>query len=313
MLRKLMLAAGAVFLAAGLGLAWNRAGHMVTGAIAYDDLQKTSPASVARVVAILRQHPQYESRWKPQMEGMSEQDQERYLFMLAARWPDDIRGDKAFDHPQWHYIDYLYRPSGRPASLPGPPPAAEDIVGAFQQNVSIVQSSAPDSQKAVALCWIFHLMGDAHQPLHAAALVTTQFPTGDQGGNLFYIRPDPSKDMTQNLHSYWDNLVLTDEHYDAARARATALENAHPRKSLGELAAPGNFENQFERWMKKESFDLAVSTAYRKGKLKSGPDRDHGAPLPRNYHAAAERVAERRVPLASYRLADLLRANFPQH
>jgi len=31
-----------------------QAGHMVTGAIAYDDLQKRSPATIARVVAILR-------------------------------------------------------------------------------------------------------------------------------------------------------------------------------------------------------------------------------------------------------------------
>ena len=164
-----------------IGLAWNRAGHMVTGAIAYDDLQKTSPATVARVVAILRQHPQYESRWKPQMEGMSEQDQERYLFMLAARWPDDIRGDKAFDHPTWHYIDYLYRPSGQPASLPGPPPAAEDIVESVSAERRDRAERAPDAQKAVALCWIFHLMGDAHQPLHAVALVHHAIPHGGSG------------------------------------------------------------------------------------------------------------------------------------
>ena len=39
MFRKLLIVAVAVLLVAGPGLAWNRAGHMVTGAIAYDDLQ----------------------------------------------------------------------------------------------------------------------------------------------------------------------------------------------------------------------------------------------------------------------------------
>lgn len=309
MLRRLLVVAGAAILAAGSALAWNGAGHMVTGAIAYDELQKTSPATIARVIAILRQHPQYESRWKPQIEGltagMSEHDQERYLFMLAARWPDDIRGDKAFDHPPWHYINYPYKPPDQPDSVHPPAPAAENIVEAFKQNVAIVQSSAPDNQKAVALCWIFHLVGDAHQPLHAVSLFTTQFPDGDRGGNLIYIRPDPSSPTTQNLHAYWDDILLTDEHYDVARALAAKLENS---QGLIPLKVPA--ESRFE-WWTHESFDLAVSTAYRNGKLKTGADRDHGAPLPRNYHAAAERVATRRVALASYRLADFLRTDFP--
>jgi len=279
---------------------------MVMGGIAFDYLQHSAPATAARVVAILRQHPQYESRWKPQLLDMGEEDQARFLFMLAARWPDDIRGDSAFDHPLWHYVNYPYRPSEQPASLPGPAPAAEDIVTAFQRNVALVKSAAPDPEKAVALCWIFHLIGDSHQPLHAAALVTTQFPMGDRGGNLFFIRPDPSRSMTQNLHAYWDNVLLTDEHYDAARARAMALEGAHRRRSRGELRKP-----QFETWLKKESFDLAVSTVYRHGKLQSGADRDHGIPLPRDYGARAKRVAEDRVPLAGYRMADFLRTTLP--
>ena len=81
---------------------------------------------------------------------MAQQDQERMLFMLAARWADDVRGDKAFDHPAWHYIDYPYKPKGQPASVPAPPPPAENLVQAFQQNVAAVQSGAPDAEKAVA-------------------------------------------------------------------------------------------------------------------------------------------------------------------
>src|SRR6185369_2232086 len=130
------------------------------------------------------------------------------------------------------------------------------------------------------------------------------FPGGDQGGNLFYIRPDPTNSATRNLHSYWDGVVLTDEHYEAARARAIALEGAHRRKSLSELREP-----QFETWLKKESFDLAVSTVYRQGKLQSGADRDHGIPVPGDYAAKVRRVAERRVALSGYRMADLLRTN----
>jgi len=307
MFRKLLVAAGAVFLAAGSGLAWNRAGHMAMGAIAYDDLQRTSPATVARVVAILRQHPQYESRWKPQLGSMSVQDQERYLFMLAARWPDDIRGDSAFDHPTWHYIDYPYRPPGQPSSVPAPPPDKDNMIAAFQRNVAMVQSAALDAEKAVAMCWIFHLIGDSHQPLHTVSLFTTQFPDGDRGGNLFYIRPDPSSPATQNLHAYWDNILLADDTFGPAQARATALANAHPRKSLDELARSADFET----WTRQESFDLAVSAVYRQGNLKGSSDKNQGTPLPPGYESDAKGIAERRLALSAYRLADFLAKTFP--
>ena len=309
MFRKLMAVATAVFLVAGPGLAWNRAGHMVMGAIAYDDLQHSAPATVARVVAILRQHPQYESRWKPQIEGMtagrSAQDQDRFLFMLAARWPDDIRGDAAFDHPMWHYIDFPYKPKGQPDSVPAPAPPAENLLEAFKRNVAVVQGAVPDSEKAVALCWIFHLLGDSHQPLHAVSLFTTEFPKGDQGGNLFFIRADPSKPETRNLHSYWDGILLTDDQYDPAWILAAKIEGSRER-----VTSKKPVESRIEKWTH-QSFDLAVSTVYRKGKLKISTDKNQGTPLPPDYHDTAERLAERRVALAGDRLADFLRTNFP--
>ena len=309
MFRKLLIVALAVLLAAGPGLGWNRAGHMVTGAIAYDDLQTASPATIARVVAILRQHPQYESLWKSQIEGMaagtSAQDQERFLFMLAARWPDDVRGDSQFDHPVWHYIDIPYKPKRQPDSVLALAPPAENLLSAFKRNVAVVQSAAPDSEKAVALCWIFHLLGDSHQPLHAVSLFTTEFPKGDQGGNLFFIRADPSKPDTRNLHSYWDGILLTDDQYDPARMLAAKIESLHER-----AASTKPVESRPEKWVH-QSFDLAVSMVYRKGKLKISTDKNQGTPLPPDYHDAAERLAERRAALAGYRLADFLRTNFP--
>jgi hypothetical protein len=301
MLRKLLMAAGAALLAVSPGLAWNRAGHMAMAAMAYDELRQQAPSTMARVVAILVQHPQYESRWKPQLAGLSPQDQERYLFMLAARWPDDVRGDAAFDHPLWHYINYPYKPSGQPPTVPVPPPTGENIVEAFQRNVAVVQSPAPDSEKAIALCWIFHLVGDSHQPLHAVALFTTQYPDGDRGGNLVFIKASSLSPRTENLHAYWDNIVLTDDQYTPANERARVLTAQHRRLSLGELAEP-----QFEMWARNESFKLAVSDVYRKGKLKGGADQEHGIPLPNDYPSKAKKIAERRLALSGYRLADLL-------
>ena len=110
------------------------------------------------------------------------------LFMLAARWPDDIRDDADYHHGRWHYINMPFKPAGQPDSVAAPPPDPDNIIRAYEQNLAIVSSeNASSDQKAIALCWIFHLVGDAHQPLHTVAPYTTEYPRGDKGGNAILI------------------------------------------------------------------------------------------------------------------------------
>ncbi len=94
-----------VLVAVSSALAWNKAGHMVSGAMAYADLKQTSPQTLARLIALLKTHPHFETKWAPRLTqlNLSSEEQDLYLFMLAARWPDDIRGDPAFHHGPWHY------------------------------------------------------------------------------------------------------------------------------------------------------------------------------------------------------------------
>jgi len=94
-------------------LAWNKAGHMVTGAIAYDVLKKDSPDTIAKVVALLQKHPDYQARWARQIEDRDEADRDVYLFMLATRWSDDVRGKAKYDRPAWHYVNLPFKPEGR--------------------------------------------------------------------------------------------------------------------------------------------------------------------------------------------------------
>jgi hypothetical protein len=91
-------------------LAWNKPGHMVSGAIAYADLQQTHPQTLAQVVALLKTHPHFETKWKPKLTQsfVGPEERDLLLFMLAARWPDDIRGDTSFHHGTWHYINFPY-------------------------------------------------------------------------------------------------------------------------------------------------------------------------------------------------------------
>src|SRR4051812_25015356 len=86
-----------------LAHAWGKAGHMVVAGIAYRDLKRSDPDKVDRVVALLKRHPQFNSLWKSQLEAVAQEDRDQLLFMLAARWPDDIRGrNSPFDHPKHH-------------------------------------------------------------------------------------------------------------------------------------------------------------------------------------------------------------------
>jgi hypothetical protein len=94
------------------------------------------------------------------------------------------------------------------------------------------------------------------------------------------------------------------------RNEATALRNRQEfqRGQLTELASTG-----FDTWAK-ESFEIATKIAYRNGApigIPRGGSKDcqtvAGAPvLPVGYVVSASRIADRRVILVGYRLADLL-------
>jgi hypothetical protein len=296
---------------ARLSLAWNKPGHMVSGAIAYAELQHTNPQILVRVVTALKTHPHFETTWMPRLQrlGLFLEEQELYLFMFAARWSDDIRGDPALDHEMWHYINLPYKPEEQPATVHTVDPPAENILSAYQNSLDTLRSSASTTaDKARALCWVFHLVGDVHQPLHTVALFTTQYPTakGDRGGTRFYIRACEGAG-TISLHTFWDNLILGSERFQSVRNRATALRlrPEHARPQLPELA-----ETRFEEWAKQESFTLAKEKTYRNGQLKGGTDKNQGEVLPTDYIPTVKPIAERRIVLAGYRLADVLKQLF---
>jgi hypothetical protein len=291
-------------------LAWNKPGHMVSGAIAYSELKQLSPATLARVVAFLKLHPEFPTRWAPEVAKRFVPAHERdlYLFMLAARWPDDIRGDESFDHSAWHFINLPYKPEGQPASVQPVDSPPENILSAYANNLAMVRGTGPDSERAVALAWLFHLLGDVHQPLHTVTLFTTQFPTaeGDRGGTRFYIRVRPER-STISLHAFWDGLVLGSERFQTVRNTATSLRlrPAYARAQLPELA-----HTEFDQWARQESVTLAKEQVYRNGTLQGSTDKRNGVMLPVDYAEMAKPIGERRVALAGYRLADVLKRLF---
>ncbi|GAB3977859.1 hypothetical protein GCM10028806_39900 [Spirosoma terrae] len=280
---------------------WNKATHMAIGAIAYHDLQTNSPQTLTKVVSLLKQHPYYQTRWVPLMADLkvTEQQTDEYLFMLAARWPDDIKGqDPYHDHFSWHFINYVYAPTLGIARTDTTLPTGETILQAYELNRQILRGNYADSSKAVALCWLFHLAGDVHMPLHTSTLVDNQFPKGDQGGNLFKIKVMMSS-QTSNLHSFWDGMLLGSDEFSSVDSLAHQLRSEINRSRLPQLGNPG-----IVAWSK-ESFLLAQDNAYRNNTLQPGTDQQ-GNVLPPDYVATVKPIAQRQVALSGYRLTDEL-------
>jgi hypothetical protein len=285
----------------GTALAWNAAGHQVSGAIAYQVLQKESPQTVAKVLAVLRGLPDFEKMWGKKLTAAPEAERDELLFMLATRWADDIRGRPQYDHPKWHYINFPFKPEGQPDSVQPLTPDPVNILEGFQINLRIAKGE--DENRAVALCWLFHLIGDVHQPLHTVGLFTTDYPRGDRGGNLIFVRVKEGGQPI-NLHFFWDGLILGSQNTRTAHNMATELL-ARPEFSRNKLVELK--ETEFSNWAKAESFVLAKEVAYLNGKISGSPDRGPAPVLPEGYTKKAKEVAERRIVLAGYRLADLMK------
>jgi hypothetical protein len=307
--------------------AWNNVGHMVVAKLAFDELDDGQKVKVGK---LLRQHPHYaEFLTKNRPEGVSE---EEWAFLKAATWPDwvrprrnDPRGERVTRYHRGpdHYINFpLVRPGDEqrfnPATL-GPNPDTPDILSALKQRVGeLTESTASAEDRAVALCWLLHLIGDLHQPLHSTALFSTLFPQGDRGGNLFGVRVNGRK---TNLHAYWDNLLGDDPNYldESAEHHAKLYKQVkelteslrapeYQRDKLPELAK----NTTFPSWAR-ESFELARDVAY--GKLTVEPVLVSGGTVPEaakeagaEYDKLAQAIARRRVALAGHRLADRLKA-----
>ena len=154
-------------------LGYNIPGHMLSAAIAYEGLRQESPQTIEKVRAVLEKHPWYANQWQARLQDVPIADHGLVLFMQAARWPDDVRTrDKAQNRPSWHYINLPFKPEGQPITVQIREPEPVNILTALAENEGVVKSQNGGEQRAIALAWLFHLVGDIHQPLHTAQIFT---------------------------------------------------------------------------------------------------------------------------------------------
>ena len=146
---------------------------MLSGVIAYQILEQESPPTIEKVRAVLEKHPWYANQWYARLQDVTATDQDLVPFMQSARWPDDVRTqDKAQNKPRWHYVNLPFKPEGQPTTVQIRELEPVNILTALAENESVVKNENDPEPKAITLAWLFHLVGDIHQPLHTAQLFT---------------------------------------------------------------------------------------------------------------------------------------------
>jgi hypothetical protein len=99
-----------------------------------------------------------------------------------------------------------------------------NILTAIAENERIVKNETDPERKAIALAWLFHLVGDIHQPLHVSQIFTLDYPNGDRGGNEICVRVTQFG-QPMDLHRFWDGVITSSQNLTRLRNEATALRN----------------------------------------------------------------------------------------
>lgn len=302
-MRALRLGLLALFLPA-IAQAWDAAGHMLVGEIAW---QQMTPAAREKAAALVQPLDPRFTKGRP------------YNFVTAGCWMDDMRGlGRDYPWSKLHYVTIPWTPTGLPAEIPPPP----NVVSGIEDTTRTLRSAdATLAQRTEALGMLIHFVGDIHQPLH------TTDRNNDRGGNALLISGVPFSDLMskqgKNLHTFWDKAFRFDgqgpaivEVWPAPKEvdrpqtpgegiiaeQSKKIVARFPREKLPELAGPADGA----AWAK-ESHMAGCLHAYPAGEPSS--EIEIRVLTPAFAHNAQE-VANRRIALAGYRLGDLLNAIF---
>ena len=304
--------------------AWNYTSHAIVAIIAYEWMDTESRN---KVLDLIKHHPRYKEDFIDAMPDSSKfwttSEKEQWIFAQIAFWPDIARGfegetrDK-FHHSTWHYINLGVFPNDElkeqfGSTLPSNTNLYYSEASEFERmNIMEALDYVTDqfesktitlSEKAVFLCWMFHLVGDLHQPMHSSAMFTPRlFSEGDRGGNSIKVGK-------YNLHSTWDWAL------GGEREISKLVEFILPiRKDQISIYYDSSVKEEFNfnGWLE-ESYSLAKSKAYSEAVRDTvlSAENSNSTEFPtfimsNDYKINMKEAALERVELAGYRLSELL-------
>ena len=174
-------------------LAWGDAGHRTVCEIAWRNLTPTAAAEVRR---LLGAHPVIPVRAPRNRE-----------FGWACTYPDNVVNGGPGRRAPEHFVNYP-RTLMAVTSVTGCGDAPLCVISAILTDYGRLRNTGlSDADRAEALIYLGHWLGDIHQPLHSSY-------RDDQGGNEI----NSTGLCTRSLHSTWDTCMLVQRVYanDAA-------------------------------------------------------------------------------------------------
>jgi hypothetical protein len=261
------VAAGALFLFVGVPLswAWGREGHRLTALVAEQYLTPEAKVQVALLLG-------------------------KETLADVAPWADSYR-DEYPETGKWHFVDIpmadakFDRSRDCPVSQTDPKSPWRDCVTDrilyFEGRLGDETLSTKD--RALALKFLVHFMGDVHQPFHAL---------GDaRGGNsitVSFLGSSRCDSYNCNLHAVWDTMIIEEQGLN---------EKKYTEKLLQEIK-----DNQWERMAGGEPTTWAnISHHYAVEAMVP-----NGALIMREYATEEGKVVDAQLALGGLRLARVL-------
>lgn len=204
-----------------------------------------------------------------------------------ASWADQIRRERRSTAP-WQFVDIPTTQPSYDAERDGN--NGDNVIDAIERFEKILaDKSKPKEERAEALKFIVHFVGDVHQPLHCADR------DGDRGGNkrlVFFL----DRKRAVNLHMVWDTQILL---HDKGGARVFEYARWLDEQITPAQAAAWS-KGTTEDWAN-ESHRVAVEQVY------EGVPADGAPPkIDAGYVRRAEPVVEAQLERAGVRLSEVL-------
>ncbi|GAA3994563.1 S1/P1 nuclease [Hymenobacter fastidiosus] len=203
---------------------------------------------------------------------------------LVSTWPDEVRYYPEFKSTApWHYVNTaagLNQEQYLQALRAQTEPNAYNVLQAKLRELKDPSKTA--AERVAALKFVVHLVGDAHQPLHAGH-------AEDKGGNDIKVK---FRGKETNLHSLWDSGLL-----DYQGLTYTEMADQYDRQLRGRQVRQWQ-QTPMEQWF----WESYQSSEQIYKEAPTGTDIDY------NYYPAHAELMKQRIEQAGVRLAQVLNA-----
>ncbi|OWK69619.1 S1/P1 nuclease [Pedobacter sp. AJM] len=202
----------------------------------------------------------------------------------VASWADEVRNQPEYKNTAgWHFVNLPLGLSRRKFKDAIESLKNENLLTALTLNESVIKNpNATKDQKIIALKFIVHLVGDAHQPMHVSR-------AEDKGGNTIQVQFDGKG---TNLHSLWDSRLLD-----------------HQGLSMTQLVAKDDVgKSRIRKWQRATPTDWLFESYKISSKLYQEVEKNNK--LDDAYYQSHIAIANKRIEMGGIRLAGVLNELF---